>query len=266
MIEQLAVLAEDDLPFPPSVEDFFLPAIYPWGQADSPWVTKFTVLVWIAVAILIVFFLMAYRRPQLVPSRTQWLAESVYGFARNTVARDIIGPDGVRFAPYLATLFSFLLVTNLFGIIPGIQISPNSHIAFPAFLAVISYVLYNYQGIKKHGFVGYLKSQTMPPAPKVLYPLLIPLEAFSNLILRPFTLALRLFANMFAGHIILLVFTLSGFALLASDNFFIKAMSPFAWLMAIVLTLFEVMVAVLQAYVFTLLTAVYVQTSLAEEH
>jgi F-type H+-transporting ATPase subunit a len=266
VIEQLTVLAKDDLPFPPSVEDFFLPAIYPWGEANSPWITKFTVLVWIAVALLIIFFLMAYRKPKLVPTRTQWIAESIYGFARDNVAKEIIGHEGVRFAPYLATLFSFLLLTNIFGIIPFIQISPMSHIAFPAFLAIITYGLYNYQGIKKHGFLGYLKSQTMPPAPKILYPLLIPLEFFSNLVLRPFTLALRLFANMFAGHIILLVFTLSGFVLLASDNFFLKAVSPFAWLMAIVLTLFEVLVAVLQAYVFTLLTAVYVQTSLAEEH
>jgi F-type H+-transporting ATPase subunit a len=172
----------------------------------------------------------------------------------------------VRFAPYLTALFAFILLTNLFGIIPGIQISPMSHIAFPAFLALISYAIYNYQGIKRHGLLKYLKLQTMPPAPKVLYPLLVPIEFFSNLIIRPFTLALRLFANMFAGHIILLVFTLSGFALLASDNFFIKAMSPFAWVMAVVLTLFEVMVAALQAYVFVLLTAVYVQTSLAEDH
>ncbi|WP_249714943.1 F0F1 ATP synthase subunit A [Rhizomonospora bruguierae] len=266
MIEQLTVLAKDDLPFPPSVEDFFLPAIYPWGEANSPWVTKFTVLIWLAVAALIAFFLLAYRKPKLVPTRGQWMAESVYGFARDNVAKEIIGHEGVRFAPYLATLFSFILLTNIFGIIPFIQISPMSHIAFPAFLAIISYVLYNAAGIKKHGFWRYLKSQTMPPAPKVLYPLLIPLEFFSNLVLRPFTLALRLFANMFAGHIILLVFTLSGFVLLASDNFFIKAMSPFAWLMAIILTLFELLVAVLQAYVFTLLTAVYVQTSIATDH
>lgn len=255
------VVAEDKLPWPPSVEDFYLPHIV------DPWITKFTIFIWVSVALIILFFLIAYRNPQLVPTKSQWLAESAYGFVREGVAKDIIGPEGVRFAPYLTALFLFVMVNNLWGIVPGVQMSTNAHIAFPALLAIITYALFNWVGIRRFGFTRYVKNQLMPPGvPWWLLPLLIPMEFFSTFIMRPVTLALRLFANMFAGHIILLVFTLGGFMLFASDNFFIKMISPVSWAMAIVMTIFEVLVALLQAYVFALLTAVYVQGALAEEH
>ena len=255
----------DDLPFPPSVEDFYLPSIVPWGDHDSLWITKITAMVWLAVAILIIFFLTAYRKPKLVPTKTQWIAESIYGFARDNIAKGMIGHEGVRFAPYLATLFSFILLTNLFGIIPGLQMSPNSHIAFPAMLAAISYVLFIYLGVRRHGLGGYLKLALIPPAPWFVLPLLIPIEFISNFLIRPFSLAVRLFANMFAGHMLLLVFTLGGFAMLNANVWF-APFSALSWVMVAALTLLEFMVAALQAYVFTVLTASYVQGSLAESH
>jgi F-type H+-transporting ATPase subunit a len=219
------------------------------------------------VAFIIIFFLVAYRNPKMVPNRTQWLAETIYGFGRDTVARDVIGVEGLRFAPYLATLFIFVLVTNIFGIIPFLQLSPNAHIAFPAILAFISWVLYLYLGVRKHGFLGYLKHVTViPGVPWPMLFLVAPLEFFSTILLRPFTLALRLFANMFAGHVILLVFTLGGFVLANSSALFLKPISLLSWAMAIALTFFELMIAALQAYVFALLTASYVQGALAEEH
>ena len=251
-----------DVPFPPSVKDFFLP---PLVAGAGEWFTKVTLLVWIAVAVIILFFLITYRDPKLVPTRMQWFAESIYGFARNNIARDLIGVEGVRFAPYLASLLCFLLLTNLFTIIPFVQLSPNSHIAFPATLAVISYVLFIYQGIRKHG-VGYFKKALILPAPWYVQPILLPIELASTFILRPFTLALRLFANMFAGHVILLVFTLGGFVLLNSSTLFIKPIAVLSWVMAILITFLEVLVAVLQAYVFVVLTASYVQGALAEDH
>jgi F-type H+-transporting ATPase subunit a len=249
--------------FPPSVEDFFLPPVI---EGAGPWLTKVTLLVWLAVAVLIVYFLWAYRDPRLVPTRRQWIAESIYGFARNSVAVDLIGRDGVRFAPYLTTLFCFILLTNLFGIIPGIQLSPNSHIAFPATLAVVSYVMFIYLGMRKHGVVGYLKHALVPPAPGFVLPLLIPIEFFSTFLVRPFTLAVRLFANMFAGHMILLVFTLGGFALLNAEMILVRPVSVLSFALAIALTLLEALIVVLQAYVFVVLTASYVQGALAEEH
>ncbi|WP_238008117.1 F0F1 ATP synthase subunit A [Dactylosporangium sp. AC04546] len=254
------ILAE--VPFPPTVGDIFPPNIGDIG----PWLSKFTLLILLAVTIVLVYFLVSYRNPQVVPTKKQWLAESIYGFVREGVAKDVIGHQGLRFAPYLASLFTFILVANVFAIVPGIQISPMSHIAFPAVLALCTYGLYLYQGFKKHGFFGYLKHATYLPAPWYMQPLLLPIEALQAFILQPATLALRLFANMFAGHMLLLVFTLGGFALLNAESIFIKPISVLSWGMTILLTFFELLVAALQAYVFTLLTANYLAGTLAEEH
>lgn len=263
MTGQLTVLSAD-VPFPPSVEDFYLPTILPWGGHESYWFTKVTALLWISIAVLIIFFLVSNRKPQLVPTKKQWIAESLYGFVRNNIAVDMIGRDGVRFAPYLATLFSFVLVMNLWGIVPLAQISPNSHIAFPAILAVVSYVMFIYIGFQKHG-PSYLKHALIPPAPWFILPILVPIEFFSNFLVRPFSLAVRLFANMFAGHMLLLVFTLGGFAMI-NANLWLAPVSLVSWVMAIALTFLDFAVIVLQAYVFTVLTASYIQGSLAEEH
>jgi F-type H+-transporting ATPase subunit a len=262
---QAIALPQSEIPFPPSVEDFYLPSILPWGE-HAVWATKITVLIWVAVAAIMIFFLVTYRNPQLVPTKKQWLSESIYGFVRNNVAVEMIGHEGVRFAPYLTSLFCFILLSNLFGIIPFIQISPSSHIAIPAVLAVISYVMFIAVGLRKHGFVKFFKISLVPPAPWYILPLLIPIEFFSTFIVRPITLALRLFANMFAGHMILLVFTLGGFVLLNAEAVFIKPLSLVSWAMAIALTFLEALVIILQAYIFVVLTASYVQGALAEEH
>ncbi len=262
MIGQSTVLAAE---FPPSVEDFYLPSILPWGAEDSYWFTKITALVWVAVAVIIIYFLVSYRNPKLVPTKKQWMAESLYGFVRNNISVEMIGPRGVAFAPYLTTLFCFILLMNFFSIVPLIQISPNSHIAFPAILAVISYVMFIYVGIRHHGFVKYLKTALIPPAPWFILPLLIPIEFFSNFLVRPFSLAVRLFANMFAGHMLLLVFTLGGFAMISANVWF-APFSVVSWVMTIALTFLEFLVICLQAYVFTVLTASYVQGALADEH
>ena len=266
MGNQPFILAEG---FPPGVKDFDFESLIPslrgseWGLA----ITKITTMVWLAVAILIVFFLVTYRNPKLVPSKGQWIAESIYGFVRNSVARDVIGHEGLRFAPYLTTLFCFIGLTNAFAIIPFFQISPNAHIAFPAILGIISYVMFIYLGIKKHGFVQYFRINLfMPGIPWYLYPLIAPIELLTTFIMRPITLAVRLFANMFAGHLMLLVFTLGGVAMLEASNVLVKGLSVASFLMAIVMTFFELMVVVLQAYVFAMLTASYIQGAIAEDH
>jgi F-type H+-transporting ATPase subunit a len=261
---QTMVLAAE-VPFPPSVEDFYLPSIVPWGGHESYWFTKITALLWISVAVIIIFFLVAYRKPQLVPTKKQWLAESIYGFVRNNIAVDMLGKRGINFAPYLTTLFVFILLMNFWAIVPFAQISPNSHIAFPAVLAVISYVMFIYIGMKHHGGLKYFKHALIPPAPWFILPLLIPIEFFSTFLVRPFSLAVRLFANMFAGHMLLLVFTLGGFAML-NANIWFAPFSVVSWAMTIALTFLEFLVICLQAYVFTVLTASYVQGALADEH
>jgi F-type H+-transporting ATPase subunit a len=262
VLGQAIALPQSEIPFPPSVDDFYLP---PLVDGTYPWLTKFTLLVFIAVGALIIYFLWAYRDPKLVPSKRQWIAESIYGFGRNNIAVEMIGHEGVRFAAYFTTLFCFILLTNLFAIIPGIQLPPSSHIAFPTVLAIISWVMFVYIGVRKHGFVGYLKHALFPSAPWFILPILVPIEFVSTFLFRPFTLALRLFANMFAGHVILLVFTLGGFAVL-NANLLLFPVSLVSWVMAIALTFLEALVIVLQAYVFVVLTASYVQGALAEEH
>jgi F-type H+-transporting ATPase subunit a len=265
-----AKVLASELHFPPGTDSFNFRDWFT-GLSDTALANVFTTItfaVWLTAAILIVFFLWAYRKPQIVPTKRQWLAESAYGFVRDTVSVEVLGKkEGVRFAPYLTCLFLFVVLMNFWAIVPFVQISPNSHIAFPATLAILSWLVYNFVGIRKHGFVAYLKQQCVPPgAPVFIYPLLIPIEFLQNLILRPVTLALRLFANMFAGHLILLVFILGGFTLLQSDNFFIQGISVVSWAFGIAMTLFELIVILLQAYVFTLLTTLYIQGSLADEH
>jgi F-type H+-transporting ATPase subunit a len=255
--------------FPPGVESFDYGSLVPslegglWETAF----TKITLLVWLTVAILVILFLTAYRKPQIVPTKGQWMAESVYGLVRDGIAKDIIGEKGVRFAPYLTTMFVFILLNNFWGIFPFAQISPNSHIAFPIVLALFTYVLYIAVGIRTKGVGRYLKDSIwVPGAPLWVQPILVPIELFQVALLRPATLAIRLFANMFAGHMILLVFTLGGVALFESANIGYKVTAFGSWLMAIVMTLFELFILILQAYVFTLLTATYLQSSVAEEH
>ena len=255
--------------FPPGVKDFEFGTLIP-ALRDSTWglaFTKITFMVWLAVAILIIFFLVSYRNPKLVPTKKQWLSESIYGFVRDGIAGDVIGKEGIRFAPYLTTLLCFIAMTNLFAIIPLFQISPNAHIAFPLILGVISYVLFIYAGVRKHGAVKYFRTNLfMPGIPWPLYFLVTPIELISTFVTRPITLAVRLFANMFAGHLILLVFTLGGVAMLGSANILVMGLSAFSFAMAIIMTFFEVMVIFLQAYVFVMLTANYLEGALADEH
>ncbi|SCL18603.1 F-type H+-transporting ATPase subunit a [Micromonospora nigra] len=255
------LVAAEGLPWPPSVGDFYPP------ELAGPWVTKFTLMVWLAVGLLILFFMATYRNPKLVPSKGQWYAESLYGLVRDNIAREQMGKEGIRFAPYFTVLFSFIVLTNLFSIVPGLQISPNSHIAFPIVLAAISYVMYLYIGVRKHGLGKYLKmSLVIPGVPWPMHILLIPIEFLQNFVVRPVTLALRLFANLFAGHLLLLVFTVGGFVMLASDSLFVQVTSVLSFAMAIVMAFFEALVAILQAYVFVTLSANYIGTSLADEH
>jgi F-type H+-transporting ATPase subunit a len=258
-----------DAKFPPTVSDFDFDSLIPGlrGAELGLAFTKMTLMVWLAVAIVIVFFLVTYRRPKIVPTKGQWLAESVYGFVRDGIATPVIGGDGLRFAPYLTTLFCFIAVTNVFAIVPLFQISPNAHIAFPAVLAVISYIQFIHLGIRKHGLVRYLRlSLFMPGVPWPIYFLLTPIELVLTFFFRPVTLAVRLFANMFAGHLMLLVFTLGGVAMLTGGNLLVAILSPLSFAMAIIMTFFEFGVVLLQAYVFTMLTASYIEGSVAESH
>jgi F-type H+-transporting ATPase subunit a len=247
---------------PPSSSDFELPPIF----GDNAYTTKPIFLVFISVILISTFFILASRKAAVVPSKLQFAGESVYGFIRNDLAKDVIGHDFLRFVPYLFTLFTFILVNNVFGIVPLLQFPTMSRISFPYVLALTIYLVFHYVGIRKQGAFKYFKDiMFMPGVPKAAYILITPLEILTFFVVRPLTLALRLFANMFAGHLLLLVFILGGEHLL-QGVIGLKLISPFAFAVGIVLTFFEFMVQVLQAYIFTLLAALYIAGALADEH
>ena len=247
----------------PGVEDFDLPPI-----AGIEWLTKPVLMLVFSAVIIYVLFRLAVRNPQLVPSKGQFLGESFHGLVRNNIARDMIGPEYLKFVPFLTALFAFILVNNLFGIIPMIQFPTFAHPGVPYALAMIVWLIYTYGGIHHHGLVGYLRISTWPPdVPWWVRIILTPIEFISNIILRPVTLSLRLFGNMFAGHLLLLVFILGGeYMLFVADDLALKLLSPFAFGMGIVFTFFEAFVQVIQAYIFVMLTASYIGTSLADDH
>jgi F-type H+-transporting ATPase subunit a len=233
----------------------------------SAFLTKPTLIIVLGSLAIAVLFWLAARRASLVPDKGQFIGESVYGFVRDTIVGDTIGREGRAFVPYLTTLFCFIAVLNLSGIIPVLQFPATSKIGVPLFLALVSWVIFNYVGIRRHGFLGYFKAMMFPPGlPKLIYVLLAPLEFFSTVIIRPITLTLRLTLNMFAGHLVLLVCILGGEFLLVEKGGVLAALSIVPFGFSIVLTFFEAFVQVLQAYVFVLLSALYIAGALADEH
>ncbi len=255
--------AEGDGFVPPSTNDFNLPPI----TESIAWLTKPVLLVFLSVILVSVFFILSSRKAAVVPSKLQFAGESIYAFVRNDLARDVIGHDFMRFVPYLFTLFTFVLTNNIFGIVPFLQFPAMSHVGFPYVLAIFSFLVFHYVGIRKQGLVKYIKEIAfMPGVPLPVYILLTPIELATFFIVRPLTLSLRLFANMFAGHLLVLVFIMGGDYMMHDSHLIMKLFSPFSFAFGIALTFFEFMVQCLQAYIFTLLTALYIAGALADEH
>jgi F-type H+-transporting ATPase subunit a len=229
-------------------------------------ITRITIILWIATASIVALLVASVRKPSIVPGKLQYLGESGYSLVRDGMARDVIGPKGLPFAPFLASLFFFILANNAMSIVPFFQISPNSKFAFPLVLAVIVWLLYNYLGIKEQGAGRYFKDAAVPPGVPVAALILVtPIELLQVFVIRPFTLAVRLFANMFAGHMLLVVFSLGAVYLLTAGGIY-PVFGVASFLMALVMTFFELLVIVLQAYVFTVLTATYLNGSLEPAH
>jgi F-type H+-transporting ATPase subunit a len=184
-------------------------------------------------------------------------------FVKEGIILQTMGPEGMAFAPLLLTFFTFIFVCNIWEVIPGIQMPVNARIALPAFMAILVWAIYNVVGVVKQGPFGYLKGIMFPPGvPKPIYILVTPIEFVSVILVRPLSLAVRLFANMLAGHLILVSFAVISAALWESTK--IGAVLPGALLVA--LTGFEVLVAFLQAYIFTILAAVFIGGAMHPEH
>jgi F-type H+-transporting ATPase subunit a len=251
----------------PGVHSFDVPPLFegvPW----LAWLDKYMLQSIISVILILIFWMIMARKNAMVPSKGQYLGETAYFFVRNTIARDMIGHDFRRYLPLLIALFSFVLVNNLFGVFPLSLLPTPSHIGWPYGLALLVWVIYNGVGIAKHGFFGYLKHATLPAGvPVFMWPLIIPLEFVSNILVRPVTLSLRLFANMFAGHLLVLVFVLGGeYLLLHSESIINKTAGVVALIFSMAIFGLEIFVQSLQAFIFTVLTAQYISSAASEEH
>ena len=218
----------------------------------------------LAVLFTVVLFVLA-RKKKMVPTGAQNLAESSVDFIEEGIIMQTIGEGGMKYLPYLATLFFFILFGNLFEVIPGFQMPANARMANPAIMALTTWVFFICVGIKAQGVGHYFKNNLFPPGvPKALYILVTPIELISTFIVRPFSLAVRLFANMLAGHILLVTFGVLCITLFTASALILAL--PFSFAMLVALTGFEVMVAFLQAYIFTILAAVYIGGALHPEH
>ena len=169
---------------------------------------------------------------------------------------------------YNPSNFFSVFAFNITGIIPGLQIAGTSVVAIPFILAVTTWAVFNGAGVKQHGFGHYVKNNVMPSGvPKALYLLVTPIEFVSTFLLRPMTLTIRLLANMMSGHMLLaLFFTATSFLMFEASNVILKPVGLVAYAAGFAITLFELLVAFLQAYIFTLLAAVYIDGALAEAH
>lgn len=265
MIAQaIAVLAEFE---PPSTKDFVWDC---WGPSFNVGGTAFCFnfiyfLVLLGFLSFLAFFFFALRKPRVVPSKMQSLAEVGIDFVHQNIAVPMLGPDSTRWMPLLATLFFAIFFWNIWEVAPGVNASSNSRIAFPLVMAIVAWVTFNAVGIKKHGFLGYLKHVCLPPgAPAPLYILLVPIEFLTQIIIRPITLSVRLWANFLAGHFLLAVFFLGTIAMLQGG--WIAIFAPFSFAIAVALVGFEIFVSGLQAFIFAILTASYIGGAMAEEH
>ncbi len=268
LIDVLAAEGGGDSGFQsPTIAEFYPPAVAEFSVLGIDFeITRITIIMWIATAAILTLLVLAARKASVVPDKLQYLGESGYSLVRDGMARDVIGPKGLPFAPFLASLFFFILANNFMSIFPFAQISPNSRFAIPLVLAVIVWVLYNYIGIREQGAGRYFKDAAIPPGvPKAALILVTPIELLQVFIIRPFTLAVRLFANMFAGHMLLVVFSLGAVYLLNVGNFSV-VFAPLSFLMALVMTFFELLVILLQAYVFVILTATYLNGAVEPAH
>lgn len=251
----------------PSADIFFLEPYATVNLFGMDFTISKAVILVLAVVVIVVGFFLAAARPQkMVPGKLQSLGEQGFLFVRDQIAREVIGKDGDRFVPFLASLFFFVWISNLMGVIPGAQFPIMSSLAFPVSLTLMVYVTYIFLGMKHQGPIKFFTNAAFPPGvPKIMYILLTPLELLGLLVTRPVTQAIRLFANMFAGHLLITTFTVGAYYLLSPS--LIGALgSATSFTVTVVLTGFEMFIQGLQAFIFTLLTAVYIGGSLHAEH
>lgn len=250
-------------PYPaPGIGDFFFTPIFSVGAFHF---TKPELLALLAAAVVVTFFWFAFRRPQLVPRGAQNLGEMGILFVRDQILRPQLGKRGDGYLPFLVSLFFFIWLMNIGEVIPVILFPATSKFGIPFVLTLMVWVTYISIGIRHQGPIGYFKNMAVPAgAPWWILPLLSPIELLSNIFVRPFTLSIRLFANMLAGHLLLLVFYLATWYLFTLTVGLLFSVTSFV--VTLLVTLLEVLITALQAFIFTTLTAFYISDSLSAGH
>jgi F-type H+-transporting ATPase subunit a len=244
----------------------------PFGGSFEPLHFNKIALINVAAAlIIIVLFLIAGMQKGLVPRGVRNVVESTVGFIDKGIAQEVMGHGSHKWVPFLTSIFVFIFFNNIFGIIPGIQMPATARMAVPLILALLVWVVFNVAGVIANG-PKYFTGVLFPPGvPKALYILVTPIEFMSVFLIRPFSLAVRLFANVLAGHILLATFAwltqqLFLYQGIDKDQFFFVPVAILPFLMLVLMTAFELGVAFLQAYIFTILSAVYIGGALHPEH
>lgn len=230
-------------------------------------INKTVIMVLVSTIICLFIFVYGGRKKSLVPATFQNITEVSYEFVEKEIAVEVMGHDGKKWTSFLGTMFYFLLFINIWSTIPPIIFPASSRIAIPVLLALVSYITFIGVGFYKQGPFYIIKAIFPPGVPKALYILIAPIEFISKFLVRPMSLAVRLFANMFAGHILLTLFTIMVSELVAAKSGLYQipmAILPFFGLLF--MTMFEILVAFLQAYIFTTLTAVYISEASSHEH
>ncbi len=222
-------------------------------------ITKHLVLMWVACIFLIVLFQRAFRHPTAVPSGISNVLEAIVVFLRDEVIYPAIGEaEGKRYLPFLLTVFFFILTCNLLGLIPW-SATATGNISVTAALALMALCMIQYGGIRQHGLWHHLHNLVPPGIPAWLLPIMIPVEILGQLT-KPFALCIRLYANMTAGHLVILSFLALIFVM---KTIFV---APISVGFALFINILEVFIAFLQAYIFTMLTSLFMGMSIHPEH
>jgi F-type H+-transporting ATPase subunit a len=257
------IMSDDGCGFPaPGLHSFLFEPIAHVGGFEF---NKVMLLALITTLLVVSFFWAAFGKAKVVPGKLQMVGEAGYDFVRRGIVYETLGKkEGEKYVPLMVSLFFFIWIMNIWSVIPLAQFPVSSIIAFPMVLAAVVYVLWMSLTFKRHGFVGGFKNLTgYDKELGAVLPLVMVIEFFSNTLVRPFTHAVRLFANMFAGHLMLVMFTVASWYLL--NSWMIPA-AGVSFVMTIVMILFELFVQAVQAYVFVLLACSYIQGALAEHH
>ncbi len=245
----------------PGLQDFNWKPFFHIGSFGF---TKPMLLAILSVLVVIVFFWAAFRKPKLVPRGAQNLGELAILAVRDQILRPALGRRGDSYLPFLVSLFFFIYVMNVMELIPVLQFPVPSRTGFVWPLVFIVYFLDLDLGFKHQGFLGYFKSMIPSGVPWPVYIILVPVELLRFFFFQPFTLGARLFGNMFAGHLLLTIFTLATWYLLSLSVGLLYAVGSFA--LAIFIFLLEMLVTLLQAFIFTTLTATYIASSVEPAH